>query len=67
MRWIGHRLHADAELDVDPAMSLRQAHELAHHAEHSLSHAVPRLSSAVIHAYPAHEELDLIDNDYRYA
>ena len=54
MRWIGHRLHADAELDVDPAMSLRQAHELAHHAEHSLSHAVPRLSSAVIHAYPAH-------------
>jgi cation diffusion facilitator family transporter len=67
MRWIGHRLHADAELDVDPAMSLRQAHELAHHAEHSLSHAVPRLSSAIIHAYPAHEELDLIDNDYRYA
>ena len=57
MRWIGHRLHADAELDVDPAMSLRQAHELAHHAEHSLSHAVPRLSSAVIHAYPAHKEL----------
>lgn len=57
MRWIGHRLHADAELDVDPGMSLRQAHELAHHAEHSLSHAVPRLSSAVIHAYPAHKEL----------
>jgi cation diffusion facilitator family transporter len=57
MRWIGHRLHADAELDVDSAMSLRQAHELAHHAEHSLSHAVPRLSSAIIHAYPAHEEL----------
>jgi divalent metal cation (Fe/Co/Zn/Cd) transporter len=50
-------LHADAELDVEPGMSLRQAHELAHHAEHSLSHAVPRLSSAVIHAYPAHEEL----------
>jgi hypothetical protein len=22
-----------------------------------LSHAVPRLSSAIIHAYPAHEEL----------
>jgi cation diffusion facilitator family transporter len=55
MRWIGHRLHADAELDVDPAMSLQQAHALAHQAEHTLSHAVPRLSSAVIHAYPAHE------------
>ncbi len=22
MRWVGHRLHADAELDVDPALSL---------------------------------------------
>ncbi len=53
MRWIGHRLHADAELDVDPAMTLRQAHQLAHHAEHTLTHAVPRLSSALIHAYPA--------------
>ena len=53
MRWIGHRLHADAELDIDPAISLSEAHELAHSAEHSLTHAVPRLSSALIHAYPA--------------
>ena len=53
MRWIGHRLHADAELDIDPAITLQQAHELAHHAEHTLTHAVPRLSSALIHAYPS--------------
>lgn len=53
MRWIGHRLHADAELDVEPTISLQDAHELAHRAEHSLTHAVPRLSSALIHAYPA--------------
>ena len=53
MRWVGHHLHADAELDVDPAISLREAHLLAHNAEHTLTHAVPRLSSAVIHAYPA--------------
>lgn len=53
MRWIGHRLHADAELDIDPSISLSDAHHLAHHAEHTLTHAVPRLSSALIHAYPA--------------
>jgi cation diffusion facilitator family transporter len=53
MRWIGHRLHADAELDIDPDMSLREAHRLAHTAEHTLAHAVPRLSTALIHAYPA--------------
>lgn len=53
MRWIGHRLHADAELDIDPDISLSEAHALAHSAEHSLTHAVPKLSSALIHAYPA--------------
>jgi cation diffusion facilitator family transporter len=53
MRWIGHRLHADAELDIDPATSLTEAHRIAHEAEHTLTHAVPKLSSALIHAYPA--------------
>jgi cation diffusion facilitator family transporter len=53
MRWIGHHLHADAELDVDPTLSLSEAHLVAHDAEHALTHAVPKLTSALIHAYPA--------------
>jgi cation diffusion facilitator family transporter len=53
MRWIGHRLHADAELDIDPTITLHEAHLLAHSAEHTLTHAVPRLSTALVHAYPA--------------
>lgn len=58
MRWIGHRLHADAELDVDPTLSLREAHRISHDAEHELTHAVPKLTSALIHAYPAqHDEI----------
>ena len=55
MRWIGHRLHADAELDIDPATSLADAHRIAHEAEHRLTHAVPKLSTALVHAYPAHD------------
>jgi cation diffusion facilitator family transporter len=54
MRWIGHRLHADAELDIDPNTSLEEAHRIAHDAEHQLTHAVPRLDGALVHAYPAH-------------
>jgi cation diffusion facilitator family transporter len=54
MRWIGHRLHADAELDIDPDTSLEAAHRIAHDAEHQLTHAVPKLNSALVHAYPAH-------------
>ena len=54
MRWIGHCLHADAELDIDPALTLAQAHRIAHDAEHDLVRAVPKLTTALIHAYPAH-------------
>ncbi|ORV32660.1 cation diffusion facilitator family transporter [Mycobacterium conspicuum] len=57
MRWIGHRLHADAELDVDPALNLVQAHRIAHTAEHELTHVVPKLTTALIHAYPAEHDL----------
>jgi cation diffusion facilitator family transporter len=55
MRWMGHRLHADAELDIDPASTLADAHRIAHDAEHDLIHAVPKLTTALIHAYPADE------------
>ncbi len=55
LRWIGHRLHADAELDVDPTLSLAAAHRIAHDSEHDLTHALPKLASALIHAYPAHQ------------
>jgi cation diffusion facilitator family transporter len=55
MRWVGHRLEADVELDVDPRLSLTQAHRIAHDAEHELTHAIPKLSHAVVHAYPGHE------------
>jgi cation diffusion facilitator family transporter len=53
MRWIGHQLHADAELDLAPDTSLADAHRMAHDAEHTLTHAVPKLATALIHAYPA--------------
>lgn len=52
MRWIGHEIHADADLDIDSSTSLAEAHHLAHAAEHELTHAVPKLTSAVVHAYP---------------
>ena len=53
MRWIGHALHAEADLDIDGSVSITDAHELAHDAEHRLIHKVPKLRSATIHAYPA--------------
>jgi cation diffusion facilitator family transporter len=64
MRWIGHRLHAEANLVVDDHLSLLQAHEVAADAEHQLTHAMPRLSGATLHTDPArhagdHHHIDL--------
>jgi cation diffusion facilitator family transporter len=55
MRWVGHRLEADVELDIEPSLNLGDAHEIAHSAEHELVHAIPKLGSVIVHAYPAHE------------
>ena len=53
IRWIGHALQAEAEVQVDPSLSLRAAHDLTHRAEaHVLLH-VPRLTGVTIHASPA--------------
>ncbi|WJK38944.1 cation diffusion facilitator family transporter [Solwaraspora sp. WMMA2056] len=53
LRWIGHRLHAEADLVVDADLTLIAAHEVAADAEHQLTHAVPRLRSATVHTDPA--------------
>jgi len=55
MRWVGHEIHADADLDIGRDTSLAEAHRLAHEAEHALTHSVPKLTAAVVHAYPEHD------------
>lgn len=52
VRWIGHQLHAEAEIVVDTNLGLVEAHGLTHEVEHQLIHAVPRLSGVVVHASP---------------
>ena len=53
IRWIGHTLRAEADVTVDPDISLTKAHDLAHHAEAHLLDQVRRLTAATIHASPA--------------
>ncbi|WP_406341097.1 cation diffusion facilitator family transporter [Streptomyces sp. NBC_00648] len=49
MRWIGHTLHAEADIVVDPSLTVVQAHRVAVASEHALIHAVPRLTTATVH------------------
>jgi cation diffusion facilitator family transporter len=52
IRWIGHTLRAEADVTVDPQLSVTYAHDLAHHAEQHLLEYVPRLTAATIHVSP---------------
>ena len=53
IRWIGHTLRAEADITVDPGLTVNQAHELSHHAEDHLLAAAPRLNAATIHVSPS--------------
>jgi len=59
IRWIGHRLHAEAEITVDGDVPLSAAHRITEDARHRLLHEIPRLTSAIIHADPCgHDGVD---------
>ncbi len=53
IRWLGHTLHAEADVDVAAGLTLAQAHDIAHHAEAHLVEHVRKVSGATIHTSPA--------------
>jgi cation diffusion facilitator family transporter len=53
IRWIGHELHAEAEITSSGSLTLTEAHDVAEQARHLLLHEVPRLTQATIHSSPA--------------
>ncbi|HET9443690.1 MAG TPA: cation transporter dimerization domain-containing protein, partial [Acidimicrobiales bacterium] len=53
VRWIGHELHADAEVALAPDLSLADTHDVLESARHQLLHAVPRLADILLHPNPA--------------
>jgi cation diffusion facilitator family transporter len=58
LRWIGHRLRAEAGVVVDSALDIVAAHAIATDAHHRLLHAIPRLVGATVHVSPRAESGD---------
>ncbi|MGX7681227.1 cation diffusion facilitator family transporter [Jatrophihabitans sp. DSM 45814] len=52
IRWIGHTLRAEADVEVDSNISVATAHGIAHHAEDHLLAHVRRLTAATVHVSP---------------
>lgn len=53
VRWMGHRLHAELNIAVDPDLSVEQGHAIANEVRHALLHHLRYLSTATIHVDPA--------------
>lgn len=53
VRWLGHRVTADAGIVVDPDLDLRTAHAIAHDAQDRLRRGITKLADAVIHVSPS--------------
>jgi cation diffusion facilitator family transporter len=52
MRWMGHRLHADLHLAVQPDLTTAEGHDLAEHVRIGLFEAMPLLAEAIVHVEP---------------
>ncbi len=52
VRWLGHRMHAELNVAVDPALSMRAGHEIAVEVQRQLLRHLDYLSSATIHVDP---------------
>jgi cation diffusion facilitator family transporter len=52
MRWIGHQLHAEVYIAVDPQLTTAASHAVAEDVRHGLFHALPKLSEVVVHVDP---------------
>jgi cation diffusion facilitator family transporter len=52
MRWMGHRLHSDLGIAVDPHLTTAASHQVAEELRHELYHAFPHLAEVVVHVDP---------------
>lgn len=63
LRWIGHQLHVETSIEVDPDLSLTAAHDIAHHAEERLRFGVRKMYAATVHVGPLNH--DAVADDSR--
>jgi len=52
-RWVGHTLQVSLNIEVNPEMTIADAHAIAEEVRHRLFHEVEGLSEAIIHTDPS--------------
>lgn len=66
LRWVGHRLHAEVVMAVDPDLTTAQSHEIVEGVRHSLFHELPTLSEIIVHVEPWSENQDHVHAQTRW-
>jgi cation diffusion facilitator family transporter len=56
VRWIGHTLHAEANVEVDGSLSTSESHDIAEGVRHAMLHAAPWLRAAQVHVDPCRHD-----------
>lgn len=57
-RWIGHRLHTEVNITVDPTLSVARGHAIAREVDAELREHLQFLSGVMVHVDPADEAGD---------
>src|SRR2546430_1544298 len=57
-RWVGHMLHVSLNIEVDPELTIANAHAIAEEVRHRLFHEIDGISEAIIHTDPASHHED---------
>lgn len=52
MRWMGHRLHAEVYIAVDPNLTTAESHQIAEKLRHELFHKISNLAEVIVHVDP---------------
>src|SRR5215204_79994 len=52
-RWLGHGIRAELTIRIPPDTTVAEAHELADHVRHELSHEVEHISDVTVETRPA--------------
>jgi divalent metal cation (Fe/Co/Zn/Cd) transporter len=63
MRWLGHRLHLEAAVQLDVATDLVAADRVTGRAAEVLRTRIPQLERVVLRASPSPDDADDADDD----
>lgn len=60
IRWMGHRLHTEVHIVVDPQLTTAESHHIAEQLRHDLFHQLPNLAEVVVHVEPWAMQLETV-------